>query len=524
LFPQRAIVADWIGGEGTDFVLDAIAERGGPEWVPWLEQIASAGKITETAALSVALGCGADIPVWGPPYLDDLFRTSPWKLRATAARRSNLALARHIAEDYDRLVGAVVEQHSSAWIDLNRTLVGCGDDAVFELLLSRFDGMTKHPQELLGYAVAERGKHWIAAFQRIAFAKPAGHQHHRLAEIVSPEIDDATARTWINAGHYEVGWRVLIARYGEAVLPELITELPPSFGGLHDIPSLAVMRFLVRAPASLPDELFKRFGSPMQPKVMQDVLNAVAKAYPTGVPAIVRLISQRPNDLPVYHIAQALRLYEAWRERFGGHIMVELLDGKSLPFSRWIASYCALYRWDDYLTPQMLSLLPDLAVDIVLDHLKGNIQKSAAVLSSLDEMKSYNADLLDYMLAVPQLAELIPRLFAGAFDTFPVAAMQRCITSPYIDQSSLLFRLGATSNPLHRSVHAELIRRVLADPTNLHHDRYVASMLRGHTAEDVDFLLRSAEGMGGDGWLWLVREVEAARGERLISETGQLRR
>ncbi|MGD0109796.1 MAG: hypothetical protein ABSC06_38100, partial [Rhodopila sp.] len=524
LFPQRAVIADWIGSEGTDFILDAIAERGGPEWVSWLEQMAAAGKITNVAALSAALGCAAGIPAWGQPHLDDLFRTKSWKLRAATARRSNLVLARHIAAEYGRLIEEVIPQNSSAWIDLNRALVGCGDDAVIELLLSRFDGMTERAQELLGFAVVERGRPWVAAFQRIAFASPSARRHYKLAEILAPEIDDATARAWINAGHYEVGWRVLIARHGEGVLPELIADLPASFANLHHIPSLAVMRFLDHAPASLPNELWKRFGSPMQPKAMQDVLNAMAKAYPTGVPSIVGFVRQHPDALPAYHIAQTLRLYEAWRERFGGQLSIQLPTGESVTFSRWIARHCALYRWEDHFTPEMLSLSPDLAVEVLLNRLKGDVAKSAAVLEALKDLRSYNNDLLDYMLAVPKLAALIPSLFATAFDTFPVAALQRCIASPDIDQNILLFRLGATSNPLHRSVHAALIQRVLHEPTNLHHSGFVANMLRGHTAEDTDSLLRDAEGSGGDGWLWFVREVESARGERLINEAGKLRR
>lgn len=102
--------------------------------------------------------------------------------------------------------------------------------------------------------------------------------------------------------------------------------------------------------------------------------------------------------------------------------------------------------------------------------------------------------------------------------------MHRCIASPDIDQNILLFRLGATSNPLHRSVHAALIQRVLTGPVDLHCYRYVANMLRGHAAEDTDSLLRNAVGVGGNGWLWLVREAEVARGERLINEAGELRR
>ena len=266
----------------------------------------------------------------------------------------------------------------------------------------------------------------------------------------------------------------LIARHGAAVLPELIAELPASFADLHHIPSLAVMRFLDQAPAFLPDELLRRLGGPMQPKAMQDVLNAMARVYPTGVAAIVRFVSQQPDALPAYHVAQAVRLYEAWREKFGGQLIVKPPDGEAVSFSRWIARHSALYRWEDHFTAEMLSLSPDLAVEVVLTHLKGDVDKGAAVLRALKDVRSYNAELLDYMLAVPRLAELIPGVFASAFDTFPVAALHRCIASPDIDQNILLFRLGSTSNPLHRSVHAELIQRVLAGPVDLHSDRYVA--------------------------------------------------
>jgi hypothetical protein len=301
------------------------------------------------------------------------------------------------------------------------------------------------------------------------------------------------------------------ARPGEPVLPAPVFDL-------LRLPLLLSIHVLSDATASATGD------SPMQPKAMQDVLNAMAKAYPTGVPAIVQFISQHRDALPAYHIAQALWLYEAWRERSGGQLFVQLPTGESLPFSQWIARHSALYRWEDHFTPEMLSPSPDLAVEVVLNHLKDDVEKSVAVLKALKDVRSYNADLLDYMLAVPKLAELIPGVFASAFDTFPVAALHRCMASPDIDQNILLFRLGATSNPVHRLVHADLIQRVLTGPVDLHHDRYVANMLRGHTAEDLDSLLRNAEGVGGDGWLWLVREVEAARGERLINEAGELRR
>jgi hypothetical protein len=113
------------------------------------------------------------------------------------------------------------------------------------------------------------------------------------------------------------------------------------------------------------------------------------------------------------------------------------------------------------------------------------------------------------------------RVGDSCFD--PAEALHRCVASPNVDQNTLLFRLGSTSNPLHRSVHAELMRRVLESPINLHHNRYLANMLRGHTRHDVLALLKSTISPDEDNAIWLVREVESARGERLIDEAGHFR-
>ena len=78
LFPQRAIVANSIGSEGTEFhCLDAIAERGGPEWVPWLEQMAFAGKMNWRFALAASVGCAGSIPTWGQPHVDIFLEPNP---------------------------------------------------------------------------------------------------------------------------------------------------------------------------------------------------------------------------------------------------------------------------------------------------------------------------------------------------------------------------------------------------------------------------------------------------------------
>lgn len=150
--------------------------------------------------------------------------------------------------------------------------------------------------------------------------------------------------------------------------------------------------------------------------------------------------------------------------------------------------------------------------------------RTKAVLEALGSLMTYEPRLLDRMLATPALAELVPSTFAEAFDLFPAEALQRCITSLHIDQETLLWRLAATANPMHRSVHQCLIRRALAAPTDLHHLGYVASMLTSYSKDQVIDLLEGASSARADRWFWLVREVEAVRGERLIDEGGTVRR
>ncbi|PTV64338.1 MULTISPECIES: hypothetical protein [Pseudomonas] len=520
LYAQRATLADWIGGPNSSLVLNAIAESGGPEWSLWLEQVAAQGQISWAEAAATALGCCGDVPQWVRPHLDATIASHAWLLRPVAARRGNRALARFIAIEYERLVESVVELNSSGWIELNRVLVGCGDDDVFSHLLSRFSSMRPRAQELLGFAVVERGSPWVARFQRVALVTGAPH-HHKLAKEFSCEIDDETARAWIAAGHDEAGWRVLIARHREGILPELIRQLPPSFAGIDHIPALAHMRWLPSAPVTLIDEIWGRLGSPMQPKAMQDLLNATAQVYPVGIPHIVRFIVEQPNALPGYHLRQALMLYRDWQKRSGAMIGVRALDGIEHPFPDWIALYSVISRWEDHFTPELLTLTPELAIECVVHHLDDN--RAAAVLKSLKGVTAYSTPLLDRMLAVPSLAELIPQVFAESFGLFPIDALERCITSGDIDQKSLLYRLAATANPLHRAIHEGLLERVLACPPEWHDLRHVADMLRAYSREEVLQIIDAVSYGRKDCWFWFVRLVEATRGERLINEDGAVR-
>ncbi|SER21300.1 MULTISPECIES: hypothetical protein [Pseudomonas] len=520
LYMQRATLADWLGAPNSSLVLDVIAEGGGPEWSLWLEQVAADGRIGWAEAAATALGCCSDVPQWVRPHLDTLVASHAWLLRPAAARRGNRALARVIAIEYERLVESVVDQNSSGWFELNRVLVGCGGDDVFDLLLSRFPSMGPRAQELLGFAVVERGSPWVSRFQRVALLTGAPH-HHRLAKELSLEIDDETARTWITAGHDAAGWRILIARHGEDILPEMIRQLPLSFAGIHRIPTLTYMRWLPSAPVTLIDEVWRRLGSPMQPKAMEDVLNAIARVYPVGVLHIVKFIAEQPHALSGYHLRQALLLYQDWQKRSGIVLGVKTTDGIERPFSDWIAHHSVVNQWEDHFTPELLALSPELAIDYIVHALDD--ERAASVLKALKGVAVYSAPLLNRMLAVPTLAALIPQVFAEGFDQFPIDALRQCIASGDIDQDTLLYRLAATANPLHRAVHEELIKRVLACSPKWHNLRYVADMLRAYSRGEVLQIIDALPHVREDCWFWFVRLVENTRGERLINEDGSLR-
>ncbi len=520
LYTQRATLAEWFGSPNTDLVLDVIAEKGGSEWSPWLEQVAASGRISWADASAAALCCCRDIPPWTQRYLDDVIASRFWKLRSAAERRSNVPLARYVATQYERLIQEILPPSSSAWMVLNRLLVSCGDEGVFSQLLNAFPSMGVRAQELIGYAVVERGEAWVARFQREAFKTGARH-HHRLAEQVSLDIDDQTARDWIAAGHDEAGWRVLITRYGETLLSELIAQLPSSFAGLHHIPALAYMRWLPSAPESLIAELWSRVGSPMQPKAMQDLLDATARVYPVGVPHIIRYVAEHPGALPAYHLRHAILLYENWMKNFGAGLGIKTSNGIEYPFPEWAAVQSAISGWEDHFTPQMLALSPALAVDYVLHHLTDQ-DRAAAVLNELKGGITYNAVLLEYMLKTPTLTKLIPSVFAGCFDTFPLDAILQCLSTSNIDQDMLLYRLAAAANPMHRGAHELLIARVLDGPPNIHNFNYVASMLKGYSRKEVMLLVEAVPQVREDNWLWFIRVLEAARGERLVNEDGSV--
>jgi hypothetical protein len=523
LYTERAAVADWLGSTATSMVLDSIAETGGPEWSSWLEQVQAGGKLDPLLAAAAALACTSHIPRWTETHLEALVRTSPWKLRATANRGANRTFAAWIADRYETLIDGLLSANpgSAGWIELNRVLVACGADAAFEGLKGRFSAMGAQAQKLLSFAVVERGGPWIPAFQTITKLEPGQRHHLEFMDLPLTSVDDGIARQWIADGHVVEGWRALLHNHGNGVLPEMLAALPASFGGHMDIPVLAAMRFLESPPDTLIPEMWSRLrGGTMYPKVVQDMIEAIARVDPGGVFALIRFAVDNFGGLAAYHKMQIIGLYRAWRARHDRDIRVRGAD-LDLPFDRWLLKRSAREGWDAQMMPRGFKYDSDLGTELALQEFAEDDAKAKAVLEHTEPFTHYDQALFERMVGIPTLVPLIPALFADAFDTFPEAQLQKFIACFTGGDSTLYWRLGHSSNPLHKSIHTALMAKILAAPRDIHNYRALANMLRSYPRHAVEDILAPPIFQKSDDALWFVREVEDARHERLLDEAGQ---
>lgn len=526
LFSHKEVLASWLGAEGTDTVLDGIAARGNESWLPWLERMYRRGSIEPKLAVACALACGTQVPQWTMPYLKPLVEESAWLLRFVSDRRANKEFALWVAQNYPN--GG--ENLSGGWWHLNKVLLSCGDDSVYATLLDCFPEMETRAQHLVGMAVKEMGEPWIGRFQRVAFTVE-GHTHHNaLRDLVSLDIDDATARDWIARGYYEQGWRVLIARHGNDVLPELIAELPDSFGGHTHLPALEAISFFEDLPRGILDELYKRLYNPttqslgISPKVGETIIFVAAQVQSVGVPWLVRqcLTGFR---LRAYHGRRLLERYLIWSRKTGIRLGAATPAGDA-PFEVWFARQF-VNSWENHFSPQILKLVPEVAIEAVLQPFADDDEKAAQILEGVGSLQQFDRRLLDRMMSSPTLMPLIPQVFGNVINELPPEQLCILVKSGALETDQLLYGLRSASDPSFYETHLELLNVVASGPLNLHNVRYVANMLRNYACDVLlihlkQFLSTPKKEHLSDNLHWLLREIGEIRRELLINEDGML--
>ncbi|NYH24235.1 hypothetical protein [Paraburkholderia bryophila] len=533
LFDCKAALDSWLGlakskpPAGVITVIESIAAKGDARWLTWLEQMFHDNRLDAKLAVATAMACGGVTPKWGSEHLQPLIEKTPEYLRFISDRGVNVELAHWLAANYPKNP----EGSFVGWWQINRVLVSCGNSQVFEELLARFPSMSTNAQEVLGMVIPQLGADWTAKFQKVAFAVPGTKQHHRLAETLSLEVDDATAYQWIANGYHETGWRVLIARYGANILPELLKHVPAALGGHQRIHALEAMRFLVNPPASLADELMSRLIHPdgrdkgITPKVGESLIEALARVRPAGLLALVRQCLSKPTIFGHYLGYRFLKSYIEWMKETGQGFSVAGPEGP-LPFEIWYIAAQFVQDWDEHHSPAAIKLLPDVAVATVLGPLAGDEEKAKAILDGMASLIGFHAPLYDMMIDSSILAPMLPKVFADALNLVPPDRLLRLASSKLVKQDELFYQLRTVSDPAFTQLHVLFIQRVLAAPLNLDNIRSVANMLRNYARDELLVMLKPLVGSDGpmlsENGHWLLRETGNVRRELLIDERGHL--
>jgi hypothetical protein len=515
LYENRGTLAKWIGAIGTDQILYEIGSGGAPKWSSWLEQMVNAGKLQPQEAVPIALAVQSSIPSWAISHLPTIVKTEAYRLRPISPRKASLELARSVADHYGE-----IELKTNGWFQLNKILVESGDDRIFADLLEKFDSLPEQAQELLAYVFVERGEPWLPRLQKKAFSAGPKEHLHTLLEKVSLGIDDATARKWIKNGPKLLGWRVLIARHENEILPELLAELPTSYDDLHEMPALKAMEFLKDPPDSLADELWKRVGRTLTPMAGQDLLLALAPIRQRGIPSIVAMFSRNPQFLVGYHLTLFLTLLKKWQEKLGLSFQVRIQD-RTVSFIEWLLLQQLPARKAEWAKESReLKSVRELALPVFLNLFEKGDASVADIIVALGPLEKFHAELVQFLLDDSGRIGQIPKLFERSLDTFPEEILLRVLAAPSCEFTEFTRALAVTSNPIHQNLHVAVGKRALESDFDPFLYRTIAQILRAHPRSILQKLMKEIAPNGADKDLWLIREVEAASGELLINENG----
>lgn len=519
LWHHRAEIAAWAdASESISELLDAIAEFGDERWVQWLQKLATSGRAPAEVAAATALACFQGIPEWVRPLLTRIFE-KPWLLRPAARRGTNIELAKWTGANYAELLKD--RENSSKFVDVNRILVSCGDDSVFDALLERFWDLADPVRRLLSYAVVDKGEPWISAFQKVAFggSRPLPDVC-KLYEVVSDQIDDATARAWVENGPEVLGWRVLARRHGGRMVPELLAALPNSFSELHTIPPLRAMAELVDPPVEVADEIWSRVKGTISPIAMEDIIRALARVRLKGIPTLIAFQRENVARLPNTSFNRFLIEYYKWERETGLSVRVSDATG-TRDFGEWIR----LARWpadrDDRLATHYLvdTRLP--VSDDVLDNWAAGDDSLRRFVKMSGPLGRYHAGAVAALLKSGDGLRDLLAIFGTSLDLFPQAVLEEVLANARTQEDffSLLSAVASSNEPANRRFHSALIARYLDEfPLDAHASQRLANVLSVHSSAVLRELLGG--GASTAAGLWLIRDVELVSRIRLVDEAG----
>lgn len=528
---NRAILSDWLKeGKGIDIFLSAIMNSGDPSWITWIKEQYDAGKLSIGQAIGTTLALVSTLPLWISNNLTNMIKQrGAYHLRTAAKRGENRELAQWVMENYTELVSP----KDSTFHHLNMVLVGCGDDQLFQQMFNQFDLYPPHVQEALLYAFSDRDESWMIKLQEKYLSTGNKDIFYLLFENVYEAITDKKAEEWTRNPNEIVqthGWKTLVKKNQNAMVPNLIENFPESFDSLSYVPALKAIQELNDAPANIVDELWNRLHGNIQPMLMQDMIYALAKVYPTGLASIVGVLQNNPNFLPDYHLYLFLHLLKEWSQRGGVQLMVNTANG-----DKEFTEYLLLSRLDTRDSdPFFAKALKVVDSKEILDFLVSRIDTgSAAVYTLLIEtggLTTYHPALVTYVMGFPtnQCVTDMFKLFSSCWHTFPesklIEMLGKIIESNEKSDNFFKFINQISKHP--QDTYIAFYKRIInllfelqENPTRKYRD--MASILANFSPDILIQLLDPFLSENTPQSLWLIGLIESNLETKLIDEEGQ---
>lgn len=533
LWQHRDIVSTWLkDSKGKHYVLDSIQNSGENKWIDWLGNQLIKGSLTRIEAVQAALGCTSDLPRWIQNILPDLIETDrgSYCLRPAAKRGDNLPLAYWVEKNYSKYVKTSA---NSLWCDFNLVLKNCGDEELFDLITDKLLSMEPYLQELLLYVLIETGDERLGKLQSMLLEGDLKEKYHKLYEKVYTVVSDDKAREWTKSENNNLsgyGWSVLAKRHQNAILSELISNLPGSFSDLHYIPSLEAMKQLNSPPESIVSELWKRITGTIQPRVLECVLDILSKTMPTGIPSVIGVLQNNPRFLPTYHLARFVNYLKEWQAKTGMRFRTSSKLGE-MDLSEFLLVENFKNNPGDYF---LVKLIIEEGTPITLDYLVGYLEKNKAnvlsVLQNTYDLKCYHEGIVLLLLSLPNNEGLryIINLFRNAFYTFPEDIMIQIfeVIDKCNNRNELLdlFIRFISLNPSmqHKNLHTRLLSLImLSTNTDLQKYRDIATILAIYPIELIQNMIQAYLNESNYNAIWVIRNLEINIKKLLINENGQ---
>ncbi|MFC3651090.1 hypothetical protein ACFONN_06015 [Dyella humi] len=517
LAPHQVIASQCLGKEGSELLVDVIADRGGPEWVGWLERAATSQMLPFADAAAAAMACTGKMPDWVRPRMSEVIGEHGSLLRPIIKRGNNVEVARWLAEHYQEFVVPT----SGLWFRLNEVLVSCRDESVIQLIFQRFSDWSAYAQETVAYAIVKFGESWLARFQEKVFAGGDIHHLHELKKFISRGISEKTACQWVENGPVELGWRTLIALRGHEVVTELTELLPSSFDGVLSSEILNALKFVERPPASVASELVKRVRGVISPKVMQDIIIVLGHLDPRTIMTELGIVTAWLPDLPIYHVNQFVKVLNKWERDFGFFLKIKL-EGFESTVADWLLRDRLRSHGHDVFFKQLVMSDLSLAIQLLL---AGHWQDDASVKDVVSHLTavavSYDEKLFNWLLSKGEFAQKIPFVFAKSIDSVPEAALKSALAVSDINFRSLVSWIGSRPSAVHLELHREVLRKAMGTTLDLYLYRDLAKVLQVHSRIVLLDLLSTEIPAPDEKAMWLIREIELTRSELLIDESGK---